>query len=101
MNKLKAEPYKFKREPSRAEMRHIVKNIWGMDIYYPRDEYESAKEYEEIWANEFYKDVMSVIRGDYSVIGFSANYIAEEWDDAAPAFMFYDTYLYCINKGIF
>ncbi len=60
-----------------------------------------TQEYEEYWASEFYENVMAVILGEQSVIDFSSEYIAEEWDDAAPAFMFYDTYVYCINKGIF
>ena len=83
---------KFKRLPSKAELRHIATRIWGLWI-----DFDSLREFGD--TDQFYSDVIDVINGKTTIDLFSDEYVCDTYDDLSFD-LFYNTARYLIKKGI-
>lgn len=83
---------KFKRQPTKAEIRHIVTKIWCVCV-----DFQSVREYEDM--ESCYKDAMSVIKSEMTIDAFTSSYVGDTYDDLLFDIV-YDTLHYLIKKGI-
>lgn len=83
---------KFKREPSKGELRYIVSKIWGLDV-----DYEQLKECEEL--EPYYNDIKGVLTSKMTIDTFSVEYTGDSYDELFFSII-HNTLMYLLKRGV-
>lgn len=83
---------KFKRQPTKSELRHIATKIWCVCI-----DFQSIREFDDM--DSFYKDVVAVIKSEMTLDAFTSSYVGDSYDELMFDIV-YDTVKYLIKKEI-